>query len=248
MSYTEDKELFDVRAFHHKFGQIDSAKPTHLTRRKLAERANFMLEELNEFAKAAGLVAVAINGNVEVVGTIFRFEDCDGDQDMSLQADALVDLVYVAKGTAAMMGLPWAALWDDVQRANMAKVRGQTHRGNAFDVAKPPGWQGPKTLTILRQFGYGVIDFCSLIRGSLRIDDTKCKDDPAEHRATHYISKDAVDALFVKEAAFFVAQGGLKEPWGQTWYPVIATSIGDARRQAAAYFGVPLSAIHRDEP
>ena len=37
--------------------------------------------------------------------------------------DALIDLTYVAMGTAYMMGLPWQDLWDEVQRANMSKVR-----------------------------------------------------------------------------------------------------------------------------
>ena len=69
--------------------------------------------------------------------------------DFAGAADALVDLVVFAKGTAVLMGLPWAALFDDVMRANMAKVRGVGHRGHAVDLVKPLGWQGPKTHEIL---------------------------------------------------------------------------------------------------
>lgn len=117
-----DKEMEDVRAFHEKFGQLNNYEPGFLTRRKLEERARFLQEELDELLAAPTL---------------------------DLQADALVDLVYVAKGTAVMMGLPWTALWDDVQRANMAKVRGMTHRGNLVDVCKPDGWVGPRGAWIL---------------------------------------------------------------------------------------------------
>lgn len=120
----------DVKAFHRKFEMLDNDTPRHLTKRKLFERVEFLQEELMELS-----VAVL-------------------DQDLAAQADALIDLVYVAMGTASMMGLPWEELWDDVHRANMAKVRGTTHRGNKVDVMKPEGWVGPKTMDILNRHGY----------------------------------------------------------------------------------------------
>lgn len=123
----QDKGFADVRAFQEKFGQLSYYEPGFLSRRKLEERARFLQEELNELLDAPTL---------------------------DLQADALVDLVYVAFGTAVMMGLPWEELWDDVQRANMAKVRGMTHRGNLVDVAKPPGWVPPQGARILAEFSY----------------------------------------------------------------------------------------------
>ena len=43
-------EMEDVRKFQQKFGHLNHDTPTHLTRRKLKERYDFMLEELNEFA------------------------------------------------------------------------------------------------------------------------------------------------------------------------------------------------------
>lgn len=123
----EDAELEDVRDFQLKFAQLVYWNPGFLTKRKRDERGRFMQEELKEFLDAATL------------------ED---------QADALVDLVYVAKGTAVMMGLPWPQLWDDVQRANMAKMRGVTHRGNKVDVMKPPGWVPPDGARILALAGW----------------------------------------------------------------------------------------------
>ena len=41
---------------------------------------------------------------------------------------------------------------------------------------------------------------------------------------------------FVKEAQFFEAQGGLTEPWGQNWKPILANGIEDARAKAAEEF------------
>lgn len=142
---TAASESNDVLEFMRKFGQTFKRgephddrslnaeipfKPRHLTERKLRERHNFMAEELNEFRDAA-LV-----------------------QDLEGLADALVDLVYVAKGTANLMGLPWEELWADVHRANMEKVRGIGSRGNLVDCIKPPGWNPPNTKAILEAAGY----------------------------------------------------------------------------------------------
>jgi hypothetical protein len=64
--------------------------------------------------------------------------------------------------------------------------------------------------------------------------------------ATHFVSSNGA-AVFVKEASFFRSQGGLKETWGKTWVPVIARSIGDARRQGSQLFGIPLSHLYAGE-
>ena len=43
----------------------------------------------------------------------------------------------------------------------------------------------------------------------------------------------------IKEADFFISQGGLKAGWGDNWEPIHdATSIGDARRKFASEKGV----------
>lgn len=120
-------EMEDVRAFYEKFKQPTSSTPTQdlASPTRLQERIDFMQEELDEFKEGKET------------------------RDMALMADSLIDLVYVIKGTAIEMGLPWEELWQDVQRANMAKVTGMTKRGIKIDVMKPPGWVGPKTEAIL---------------------------------------------------------------------------------------------------
>lgn len=129
-SYTENPEFLAVRRLYRKFGFIESSVPTHLTSRKALERAGMMAEEVVEFIRAAAR------------------------GDMAGMADALVDLDVFLKGTASMMGLPWKALFDDVDRANMGKERGVGKRGFTDDIIKPPGWVGPKTEEILASAGY----------------------------------------------------------------------------------------------
>ena len=113
----------DVCNFHTKFDVPMSASPVLLGLITMHFRIDFMQEELNEIDEAYS------------------------DEDLHKVADGLVDLVYVALGTAAMMGLPWQSLWNEVQRANMSKVRTPnaeaSKRKNVLDVIKPEGWVAP---------------------------------------------------------------------------------------------------------
>ena len=110
----------DVREFHYKVLNVQDSKPHMLSSNLVCARINFMDEELNEFAEA--------ERSGDIVG----------------MADALADLVYVALGTAHMMGLPFDEIWDVVHGANMKKVRGMTKRGVECDAMKPEGWVGPE--------------------------------------------------------------------------------------------------------
>jgi len=120
------KELQDVKDFQRRF-ELGShpARPVIMDLSTLSDRSILLQEELDEFKQACH------------------------QADLEAQADALVDLVYVALGTVAILGLPWRELWDDVHRANMSKERGMGKRGIANDVVKPAGWVGPKTRQIL---------------------------------------------------------------------------------------------------
>lgn len=134
-------ERADVLAFQQKFQVPMAQEPSFLDDQALLFRIKFMVEELHEFVVAHGLpFEVHL---VELPAPTARMEQ----PDMHGAADALVDLAYVLHGTALMMGLPWPRLWDEVQRANMSKERakhaGESKRGSALDIIKPPGWKGP---------------------------------------------------------------------------------------------------------
>lgn len=132
----------DVGVFHLKFGLpyiLDDVRspgvgPQEISDELMEYRTKFMQEELDEFVEASETM------------------------DHAKMADALIDLVYVAMGTAHMFGYPWQSLWDEVQRANMAKQRAtsaeQSTRGTTFDVVKPEGWTPPRVESILRSVGF----------------------------------------------------------------------------------------------
>lgn len=75
------------------------------------------------------------------------------------QLAALVKIYHLSFSLARVMGITqalWDELWDDVQAANMRKVKAtrdnQSKRGSAkFDIVKPEGWVGPKTREIIEK-------------------------------------------------------------------------------------------------
>ena len=144
-------EIQDIRDFNKKFRLPLHDEPGHMTKWRLQERIAFMKEELLEFSEAAAI------------------------QDLSGQADALIDLVYVAKGTAVMLGLPWEELWLDVHRANMAKELREAHKGQAhkLGVFKPKGWIPPMTDEVLGHSGYVRAEW--MHEEFNQIDEGKCR-------------------------------------------------------------------------
>lgn len=123
----------DVADFHLKFCVPCSQAPALLDQAANDFRENFLKEELKEY------------------------HDSYIQNDLEGCADALVDLVYIAMGTACMMGIPWQKIWDSVQTANMTKRLAKpdgsdSKRGSPLDVVKPLGWVGPDHRPAL---GYG---------------------------------------------------------------------------------------------
>lgn len=67
-------------------------------------------------------------------------------------ADAIADLIYVLVGTAHEFGIPLEAVWEEVQRSNMAKVdamTGKVRRREDGKILKPDGWTPPDIASIL---------------------------------------------------------------------------------------------------
>jgi predicted HAD superfamily Cof-like phosphohydrolase len=114
---------YDILEFHRKFQLPLPSKPKPLPKNLSDFRLKFLNEELNEYERA------------------LQLEDYEG------QLDALVDLVYVAMGTAAMQGYNFAEAWRRVHAANMSKVRAkskdESKRNSEYDVVKPKNWKAP---------------------------------------------------------------------------------------------------------
>ena len=119
----------DVDAFFEKFKLAYKGKPRLLPIDHSQFRVNLLQEELREYvvhSQSRAHPTAALEGML----------------------DSLVDLVYVALGTAHLHGFDFREAWRRVHDANMDKVRASLGRvgprGDAqFDVIKPEGWEAP---------------------------------------------------------------------------------------------------------
>jgi len=131
-----------VQEFHRKFKLPDGHQDEDyiidgLSMGAMHFRAGFLREEVTEFVEASHA-----GNRVEAF-------------------DALLDLVYVAYGTAMMMGITegqWDRGFRIVHNCNMRKERAtsveQSKRGSSLDVIKPEGWLGPEsTLKVILEKG-----------------------------------------------------------------------------------------------
>lgn len=124
--------LRDVMTFHEKFGIDYDGPPRVLPPGLWQFRVNFIREELKEYEEAADA------------------------GDLPKMLDALLDLIYVAVGTAILHGFRsiFSAAWDRVQDANMVKERAtagtEGKRPWEFDIVKPPDWEPPTFDDLLR--------------------------------------------------------------------------------------------------
>lgn len=120
----------DVKKFHKKYKIPLAARPSHLKKDVFNYRLAFIDEELTELIQA------------------YQSKDKAG------QLDALVDLVYVALGTAAISGFPFKEAWKRVHQANMKKVRVKkicdSKRGHRYDVVKPEDWIAPDLTDLVK--------------------------------------------------------------------------------------------------
>jgi predicted HAD superfamily Cof-like phosphohydrolase len=117
----------DVKNFHKKFDLLYSGPPRGLPESIEKFRISFMNEELLEYI---------------------------GAYDLDKSLDALVDLCYVAMGTAVLHGFDFDEAWRRVHEANMRKVRAtnlsQSARSSLDDVVKPHGWVPPDLSDLVR--------------------------------------------------------------------------------------------------
>lgn len=111
------KMLGQVERFHREVtGMPIPGRPTMLTGEEFRASMVHLREELEEFADATTLEG---------------------------QADAMVDMAYIALGRLVQMGVLPGPAFEEVHEANMRKVPGATKRGTAHDAAKPATWTPP---------------------------------------------------------------------------------------------------------
>ena len=127
----KDTLIRDIDAFHKKYGFEKNNKVGIPDNNELVNfRTSFLLEELAEYTQAIT------------------------KKDAAGALDALVDIVYIALGTAWLFNLPFEKAWEQVQKANMSKIRSKSKskkRGTSFDVIKPKGWIPPDIEQIIEE-------------------------------------------------------------------------------------------------
>lgn len=106
----------DVRAFMHAMSQEVRDEPTVVTDQEKWERFVMLNEEFSEHKKALVDVKKAVEYNSK-----------KGVKDaMTDLADSLVDIVYIAIGTAHAYGFDFDDLWQAVHENNLTKIDPET--------------------------------------------------------------------------------------------------------------------------
>ena len=127
----KDTLLKDIDSFHKKYKFEKNEKVGIPDNNELVNfRTSFLMEELAEYTQAIT------------------------KKDAAGALDALVDIVYIALGTAWLFNLPFERAWEQVQKANMSKIRTKSKskkRGTSFDVVKPKGWTAPDIEQIIEE-------------------------------------------------------------------------------------------------
>ena len=127
----KDTLIKDIDQFHKKFKFEKNLKVGIPDDNELVNfRTSFLMEELAEYTQAIT------------------------KKDAAGALDALVDIVYIALGTAWLFNLPFEKAWNEVQKANMKKIRTKSKskkRGTSFDVVKPKGWTPPDIEQIIEE-------------------------------------------------------------------------------------------------
>lgn len=149
-----------VREFHVAFSRPVRDTPDAGTPEERVLRVRLMLEEVLEFAKAAGIVVFArANGDDgEWIDSI----DCwriyaESAPNLVQMAHELADIQYVVSGTAVQLGIPLDACVAEIHNANMRKLGpdGKPIVDGNGKVSKPDGWKPADVAQTLARFARG---------------------------------------------------------------------------------------------
>lgn len=125
--------------------------PEPLSNERFGARMHHLREELKEAGNAHARIRM-------VDGSTMPGELSD-DEVVEETADAFMDIIYVAMGALIEMGVNPVALFTVVNRANLAKKRGnKPGRTDAYDVVKPIGWQPPDVKSVVACHGFYTLD------------------------------------------------------------------------------------------
>lgn len=110
--------------------------------------------------RTAALYVKLVNEECEELNDSFpnflvdRAHQIESDKSLAEVADALIDIIYVCAGCINALELDAEALWNEVQRSNMAKIdplTGKVTKRADGKIRKPEGWLPPDLLSIVKK-------------------------------------------------------------------------------------------------
>jgi predicted HAD superfamily Cof-like phosphohydrolase len=119
-----------VRFFMETARQHVGDRPKRVTIEQASRRSTWLIEEALEAQKAA------VNGDVPQL------------------AKELVDVIYIALGTANDWGIDLQPVFEAVHLSNMDKLRLGAATDGDGKVLKPQGWKPPNIVGLLREQGW----------------------------------------------------------------------------------------------
>lgn len=147
---SQDSNFNKVKDFHGVMDGRTQEEPQAWSNQDARYRADFKLEELVEFIRAASNDEEEFDQSMDYLhGALNKAAQKvrskhPAEVDLTSQVDALVDLLYLTYGSFALMGVDPSAVFDVVHRANLGKIfpDGKAH----FDpvthkILKPEGWE-----------------------------------------------------------------------------------------------------------
>lgn len=155
-----------VKEFHRAFDRPVRDLPEVGSPAERVLRVRLMLEELLEFAKAAG-IGIGLTRDpegydIETLADLDVYPIAYGaSPDLSQMAHELADLQYVVSGTAVQLGIPLQPCVEEIHMANMRKLGpdGRPIVDANGKVRKPEGWQPANVEKVLAigacSSGYG---------------------------------------------------------------------------------------------
>ena len=147
---SRDYHFNKVKAFHHMMDERTQEEPKAWDLEGATHRADFKIEELVEFVRAASnsdedfQAAVAEMHRALDKAATKVSKKIPAKQDLIGQVDALIDTLYFTYGSFVLMGVDPERIFEIVHQANMGKVfpDGKAH----FDpvthkILKPDDWE-----------------------------------------------------------------------------------------------------------
>jgi predicted HAD superfamily Cof-like phosphohydrolase len=143
-----------VREFHRAFDRPVRDLPDLGSPAERVLRVRLMMEELLEFAKAAGVRISTGPFNLKMDDLWIGPDNFpDRDPDLAAMAHELADLQYVVSGTAVQLGIPLQPCAEEIHKANMRKLGpdGRPIVDANGKVRKPEGWEPADVARVLER-------------------------------------------------------------------------------------------------